>query len=114
MTRSSSGTAYPCPQFLVRARRPDALAPSCARLKVIFCVRGAISPLLANIYMNRFLKYWRRNALGQRLGAHVVVYADDLVILCRRQASEAYAVLKDVMTRIGLSVNETKTKLREA
>ena len=75
---------------------------------------GVISPLLANIYMNRFLKYWRRNALGQRLGAHVVVYADDLVILCRRQASEAYAVLKDVMTRIGLTVNETKTKLREA
>ena len=75
---------------------------------------GVISPLLANIYMNRFLKYWRRNALGQRLGAHVVVYADDLVILSRRQASEAYAVLKDVMTRIGLTVNETKTKLREA
>ena len=75
---------------------------------------GVISPLLANIYMNRFLKYWRRNDLGQRLGAHVVVYADDLVILCRRQASEAYAVLKDVMTRIGLTVNETKTKLREA
>jgi len=73
-----------------------------------------ISPLLANIYMNRFLKYWRRNDLGQRLGAHVVVYADDLVILSRRQASEAYAVLKDVMTRIGLTVNETKTKLREA
>ncbi len=75
---------------------------------------GVISPLLANIYMNRFLKYWRRNGLGQRLRAHVVVYADDLVILTRRQASEAHGVLKDVMTRIGLTVNETKTKLREA
>ena len=75
---------------------------------------GVISPLLSNIYMNRFLKYWRRNGLGQRLEAHVVVYADDLVVLSRRQASEAYAVLKDVMTRIGLTVNETKTKLREA
>jgi RNA-directed DNA polymerase len=64
--------------------------------------------------MNRFLKYWRRNGLGQRLRAHVVVYADDLVILSRRHASEAHAVLKDVMTRIGLTVNETKTKLREA
>jgi len=40
---------------------------------------GVISPLLANIYMNRFLKYWRQNGLGQRLKAHVVVYADDLV-----------------------------------
>lgn len=75
---------------------------------------GVISPLLANIYMNRFLKYWHRNELGQRLKAHVVVYADDLVILTRRHASEAHGVLKDVMTRIGLTVNETKTKLREA
>jgi RNA-directed DNA polymerase len=75
---------------------------------------GVISPLLANIYMNRFLKYWRRNGLGQRLKAHVVVYADDLVILSRRHASKAHEVLKDVMTRMGLSVNETKTKLREA
>src|SRR5712664_803080 len=75
---------------------------------------GVISPLLANIYMNRFLKHWRRNGLGQQLKAHVVVYADDLVILSRRQASQAHEVLKDVMTRIGLTVNETKTKLREA
>jgi RNA-directed DNA polymerase len=75
---------------------------------------GAISPLLANIYMNRFLKYWRLHNLGQRLKAHVVVYADDLVILSRRQAQEAHEVLKNVMTRIGLTVNETKTKLREA
>jgi RNA-directed DNA polymerase len=64
--------------------------------------------------MNRFLKYWRLHGIGQRLRAHVVVYADDLVILSRRQAREAHEVLKDVMTRIGLTVNETKTKLREA
>jgi RNA-directed DNA polymerase len=75
---------------------------------------GVISPLLANIYMNRFLKYWRQNGLGQRLRAHVVVYADDLVILTRKHAGKAHEVLKDVMTRIGLTVNETKTKLREA
>src|SRR5882757_4467382 len=75
---------------------------------------GVISPLLANIYMNRFLKYWRQNGLGQRLRARVVVYADDLVILSRKHAGEAHEVLKDVMTRIGLTVNETKTKLREA
>jgi RNA-directed DNA polymerase len=75
---------------------------------------GVISPLLANIYMNRFLKYWRRNGLGQRLRGHVVVYADDLVILTRGFAQEAYAVLRHVMTRIGLTVNETKTKLRQA
>ena len=75
---------------------------------------GVISPLLANIYMNRFLKYWRQNDLGQRLKAHVVVYADDLVILSRGKAGEAHEVLRDVMTRIGLTLNETKTKLRGA
>jgi RNA-directed DNA polymerase len=75
---------------------------------------GVISPLLANIYMNRFLKYWRQNGLGQRLKAHVVAYADDLAILSRGHADEAHEVLRDVMTRIGLTLNETKTKLREA
>lgn len=75
---------------------------------------GVISPLLANIYMNRFLKYWRQNGLGEKLKAHVVVYADDLVILSRGFAREAHEVLRHVMTRIGLAVNETKTKLREA
>jgi len=75
---------------------------------------GVISPLLANIYMNRFLKYWKQNKLGQDLQAHVVVYADDLVILSRGHAGEAHDVLKDVMTRIGLTVNEAKTKLLTA
>src|SRR6202158_2208640 len=47
---------------------------------------GVISPLLANIYMNRFLKYWRLHGLGQRQRALVVVYSDDLVILSRKHA----------------------------
>ena len=75
---------------------------------------GVISPLLANIYMNRFLKYWRQNDLGKRLKAHVVVYADDLVILTRGTAAEAHEILRSTMTRIGLTLNETKTKLRAA
>src|SRR3990172_3840589 len=72
---------------------------------------GVISPLLANIYMNRFLEYWRQNGLGQRLRAHVVVYADDLVILSRGFAAAAREVLRHGMTRIGLTLNKTKTKL---
>lgn len=75
---------------------------------------GVISPLLANIYMNRFLEYWHANGLGRRLSAHVVTYADDLVILTRRHAAEALEVLRSVMTRIGLTVNEAKTSLRQA
>jgi RNA-directed DNA polymerase len=73
-----------------------------------------ISPLLANIYMNRFLKYWRGNDLGRRLAGHVVTYADDLVILTRGHAGEALQVLRHMMGRIGLTVNEAKTSLRAA
>ena len=64
--------------------------------------------------MNRFLKYWRANDLGRRLAAHVITYADDLVILTRGHAAEALEVLRSVMGRIGLTVNEAKTSLREA
>src|SRR5882762_378733 len=38
---------------------------------------GVISPLLANLYMNRFLKHWRRTGKGQQYAAVIVSYADD-------------------------------------
>ena len=44
---------------------------------------GVASPLLANIYMNRFLKHWRLTGCGEAFRAHVVAYADDFVILSR-------------------------------
>ena len=40
-------------------------------LKVMYCGRGVISPLLANIYMNRFLKAWRGWKMEEKLGAKV-------------------------------------------
>src|SRR3982751_2349576 len=75
---------------------------------------GIVSPMLANLYMNRFLKYWRVSGQGERLQAHVVAYADDLVILCRHQADEAMSWMRSAMTRLGLSVNEAKTTLKDA
>jgi len=75
---------------------------------------GVASPLLANIYMNRFLKYWRLTNRGEAFRAHVVAYADDFVILSRGCAAEALAWTKAVMTRLGLTVNETKTSLKDA
>ena len=44
---------------------------------------GVVSPMLANIYINRFLKYWRLTGRGEAFRAHVVAYADDFVILSR-------------------------------
>jgi RNA-directed DNA polymerase len=75
---------------------------------------GVASPLLANLYMNRFLKHWRQTQRGQAFRAHVVNYADDFVILSRGHAAQALAWTKAVMTRIGLTINETKTSLKDA
>ena len=75
---------------------------------------GVASPLLANIYMNRFLKYWRLTKRGEAFRARVVTYADDFVILSRGHAAEALAWTKAVMTRLRLTLNEDKTSLRNA
>lgn len=75
---------------------------------------GVISPLLANLYMNRFLKYWRITERGKAFRGHVVNYADDFVILTSRRAAEARDWTQQVMTRLGLTLNEAKTKLKDA
>ncbi len=75
---------------------------------------GVISPLLANLYMNRFLKHWRTTGRSEAHQAHVVSYADDFVILSRGHAAEALAWTEAVMTKLGLSLSETKTSLRDA
>jgi RNA-directed DNA polymerase len=75
---------------------------------------GVASPLLANIYMNRFLKYWRLSGCGEAFRAHVIAYADDFVILSCGYAAEALAWTKAVMTKLGLTINEAKTSLKDA
>lgn len=74
---------------------------------------GVISPLLANIYMNRFLKYWRITGRGEAFNAAVVNYADDFVILSRGYAEEALDWTRKVMERIKLTLNETKTSVKQ-
>src|ERR1019366_8068769 len=75
---------------------------------------GVISPLLANLYMNRFLKYWRITGRGEVFHAQVVNYADDFVILSRGSAAEALNWTRSVMTRIGLTLNDAKTSIKQA
>src|SRR4051794_28771810 len=77
---------------------------------------GVVSPLLANRYMNRFLRHWRNQGRGDAYKAHVVNYADDFVILIlsRGHAAEALAWTRQVMTRLGLTINERKTAVRDA
>jgi RNA-directed DNA polymerase len=75
---------------------------------------GVVSPLLSVVYMNRFLKHWRLSGRGEALRAHVVSYADDFVILSRGHADEALTWTKAVMAKLGLTLNETKTSVKDA
>ncbi len=72
---------------------------------------GVISPLLANLYMNRYLRAFRQAGLGQRYGARLVNYADDFVVLCRRGAAEILAQTRQWFQPMGLTLNEQKTRL---
>jgi RNA-directed DNA polymerase len=71
-----------------------------------------LSPLLANIYMRRFVLGWKKLGLERSLGTRLVTYADDLVILCRRgNAETALHHLREIMGKLKLTVNEDKTRI---
>jgi group II intron reverse transcriptase/maturase len=73
---------------------------------------GVISPLLANCYFRRFLLAWHNHGHRDQLDAHVVNYADDFVICCRLGTAEAAMErMVRLMTRLGLEVNTTKTRI---
>ena len=75
---------------------------------------GVLSPLLANVYMHRFIKAFRKFGLDKKHGAVLVNYADDFVVLCKRDAHGALATIRRWMASIGLELNETKTSVRNA
>jgi RNA-directed DNA polymerase len=70
-----------------------------------------ISPLLSNIYMRRFIRGWKTQGHEKRLSARIVNYADDFVICCRADADQAMATMRIMMSKLKLTVNETKTRL---
>ncbi|MEA3466551.1 MAG: group II intron reverse transcriptase/maturase [Thermodesulfobacteriota bacterium] len=71
---------------------------------------GVISPLLANLYLHLLDRIWERQKIPQRLGARIVRYADDIVIQCRNGTEQPMALLQHIMGRLGLTLNEVKTK----
>ena len=74
-----------------------------------------LSPLLANLYMRRFVLGWKKLGLERSLGSRIVTYADDLVILCKRgKAEEALQRMREIMGRLKLTVNEEKTRICKA
>lgn len=65
--------------------------------------------------MRRFILGWQQARESRVLGAKLVTYADDLVILCRPgRAKRAMHYLRTLMTRLGLTVNEEKTRICDA
>lgn len=75
---------------------------------------GVISPLLANIYINRLLKAFAGSELMKRSGAKIVNYADDFVVLCRKGATQVLAQVRRWVEGMKLKVNEEKTSIRDA
>jgi len=70
-----------------------------------------ISPLLSNLYMRRFVLGWQSLGYQQRLQAFIVNDADDLVICCRGSAQAALDAMRQMMSRLKLTVNEVKTRV---
>lgn len=72
---------------------------------------GVLSPLLANLYIRRFVLGWKTSGHASRLKAHIVNYADDFVICCRPgNAEAALVVMRRMLQRMKLTVNEKKTR----
>jgi RNA-directed DNA polymerase len=62
--------------------------------------------------MRRFVLGWKKLGLERSLGSHIVTYADDLVILCRKgKAEAALQRLREIMGKLKLTVNEEKTRI---
>ena len=70
-----------------------------------------ISPLLSNLYMRRFILSWKQLGWERKLGARIVNYADDFVILCRTGGQEAYQAMQAIMGKLELTVNVEKTHI---
>jgi RNA-directed DNA polymerase len=58
---------------------------------------GVISPLLANIYLNVVDKIWKLKKVQERLGARLIRYADDFVVLCKGNTEKVLSGIKAVL-----------------
>lgn len=72
---------------------------------------GVISPLLANVYLHLIDRIVNKaSSLFGKLGIQIVRYADDFVLMGRNLPTEIVEKLKSLLSRMGLSLNETKTR----
>jgi RNA-directed DNA polymerase len=76
---------------------------------------GVISPLLANLYMHLLDRIvTSKKSLFHKCGVSIVRYADDFVLMGRKIPPEVLSKLTELLDRMGLTLNESKTKLLDA
>lgn len=76
---------------------------------------GVISPLLSNIYLNELDRLWTERGYNSiRYEAHLVRFADDMVVLCRKDVGRFYAEFKAEVERLGIELHEGKTRVVDA
>jgi group II intron reverse transcriptase/maturase len=75
---------------------------------------GVISPLLSNLYLHLLDRIWERHQLEKKLGARIVRYADDIVVMCRRGTERPMMILRKILEKLGLTLNEVKTRIVNA
>jgi RNA-directed DNA polymerase len=76
---------------------------------------GVISPLLANVYLHLLDSIINKvNGRYQRIGAKIVRYADDFVIMGKRLTGVVIEDIKRIISRLGLTLNEEKTRVVKA
>ena len=77
---------------------------------VLLSTPVAIFGAFAVLWLRRFVLGWKTLGHETRLRAYIVNYADDLVICCRSSADKAAAVMRSLMEKLKLTVNEAKTR----
>lgn len=75
---------------------------------------GVISPLLSNCYLHLLDRIWERHQLSWKLKARIVRYADDFVVLCAGKVDAPLNAVRQVLDRLDLALNETKTRIIDA
>ena len=76
---------------------------------------GVISPLLSNVYLHLLDRIINNpTRLFGKYGIKIVRYADDFVLMGKTLTVEITEKLKNLLQRMGLSINEAKTRQIEA
>ena len=73
-----------------------------------------LSPLLANIYLDQLDKKWKQSGLWKGENAHLIRYADDILILVGGNPEFPYIKFQNIIEGLGLTLNSEKTRLVEA